>query len=92
MIIETKNALINIKQDYKTFYENLVLRDERELINSFEYTKENDILKTDYKLNYIAYDEIVFSKNGNWKSIGNYLQDIDINIKFVKEVKNDLRR
>lgn len=83
MIIETKNALIHIKQDYKTFLESLVLKEERELINSFEYTKD-DILKTDYKLNYIAYDEIVFSKNGVWKSIGNYLQGIDVNIKFVK--------
>lgn len=84
MIIECKNALIHIKQDYKTFLDNLVLREEKELINSFEYIKENDILKTNYELEYISYDEIVFSKRENWKSIGNYLKNIDINIKFTE--------
>lgn len=82
MIIECNNGRIKTKYDFNQFIDFIEDENQKSFIKSMKEVDGNNHLKTDYDLNYIAYDEIVFGKNGDWKELNHNIKQCDIEVLF----------
>jgi hypothetical protein len=88
MIIDCKNAIINIKQDYQSFIEALN-ESEREFIKTFEFDENKGVYKTNWDLDNVAYNEITFTRKAadgkgecnsgkDWRDIRHCFKDMSV--------------
>lgn len=83
MTIECNNGRLKIKYDFNQFIDFIENENQKSFFKSMKEVDGNkDYLKTDYDLNYVAYDEIVFIKNGDWKEINHNIKQCDIEVLF----------
>lgn len=79
MTIECNNGRLKTKYDFNQFIDFIENENQKSFLKSMKEVDGNkDYLKTDYDLNYVAYDEIVFSKNGDWKEINHNQSYIEV--------------
>lgn len=77
MIIECRNGKIEIvDMTYNRFFDNLKTEEEREFIRNMECLDENEnydyVLRTDWDIEYLSINDIVFARNGGLFHVNHY--------------------